>query len=147
VLSLSHRVVTVTVAPCHCDRLPVSENTVIVIRDLTGGDDPILRHCTCVTVCVPPPGCAPGPGIYFGTPKGFGTDENGNRTGFNTMIYSTPEVHHCTIRKCFTTYIHCSLYVQYHVYTLCLQIRTVNACTYALVWPLLLVLFPGGLSL
>eukprot|EP00245_Coleochaete_scutata_P003342 TRINITY_DN14905_c1_g1_i1.p1 TRINITY_DN14905_c1_g1~~TRINITY_DN14905_c1_g1_i1.p1 ORF type:complete len:475 (+),score=119.93 TRINITY_DN14905_c1_g1_i1:70-1425(+) len=31
-------------------------------------------------------------GIYFGKPKGFGTDEQGNKTGFNTMIYSAPEV-------------------------------------------------------
>ena len=31
-------------------------------------------------------------GIYFGKPKGFGEDENGNRTGFNTMIYSVPEI-------------------------------------------------------
>mmetsp|Transcript_15326 Transcript_15326/g.24780 ORF Transcript_15326/g.24780 Transcript_15326/m.24780 type:complete len:412 (+) Transcript_15326:59-1294(+) len=31
-------------------------------------------------------------GIYFGKPKGFGTDEAGNRTGYNTMIYSEPEI-------------------------------------------------------
>eukprot|EP00899_Mesostigma_viride_P006516 jgi/Mesvir1/15866/Mv03412-RA.1 len=31
-------------------------------------------------------------GIYFGKPKGFGKDAAGNRTGFNTMIYSEPEV-------------------------------------------------------
>lgn len=31
-------------------------------------------------------------GIYFGQPRGFGTDEQGNRTGFNTMVYSEPEV-------------------------------------------------------
>ena len=31
-------------------------------------------------------------GIYFGKPKGFGEDENGDRTGFNTMIYSVPEI-------------------------------------------------------
>ena len=31
-------------------------------------------------------------GIYFGKPKGFGEDEDGNRTGFNTMIYSVPEI-------------------------------------------------------
>lgn len=40
----------------------------------------------------PPCHVVPSAGIYFGKPKGFGTDENGNRTGFNTMIYSTPEV-------------------------------------------------------
>ncbi|CAI7781201.1 unnamed protein product [Closterium sp. NIES-54] len=31
-------------------------------------------------------------GIYFGEPKGFGQDAEGNRTGFNTMIYSAPEI-------------------------------------------------------
>ena len=31
-------------------------------------------------------------GIYFGKPKGFGEDENGNKTGFNTMVYSVPEI-------------------------------------------------------
>ena len=31
-------------------------------------------------------------GIYFGKPKGFGEDEDGNRTGFNTMVYSVPEI-------------------------------------------------------
>ncbi len=32
-------------------------------------------------------------GIYFGKPKGFGKTEAGARTGYNTMIYSEPEVH------------------------------------------------------
>lgn len=31
-------------------------------------------------------------GIYFGKPKGFGVNEQGDRTGFNTMIYSVPEI-------------------------------------------------------
>ena len=31
-------------------------------------------------------------GIYFGKPKGFGVNERGERTGFNTMIYSVPEI-------------------------------------------------------
>lgn len=31
-------------------------------------------------------------GIYFGQPKGFGVNENGDRTGFNTMIYTVPEI-------------------------------------------------------
>ena len=31
-------------------------------------------------------------GIYFGKPKGFGVDDAGNKTGFNTMIYSVPEI-------------------------------------------------------
>jgi len=31
-------------------------------------------------------------GIYFGEPRGFGTDAAGSRTGFNTMVYSEPEV-------------------------------------------------------
>eukprot|EP00239_Pterosperma_sp_CCMP1384_P011787 CAMPEP_0197863928 /NCGR_PEP_ID=MMETSP1438-20131217/41742_1 /TAXON_ID=1461541 /ORGANISM="Pterosperma sp., Strain CCMP1384" /LENGTH=410 /DNA_ID=CAMNT_0043481989 /DNA_START=17 /DNA_END=1249 /DNA_ORIENTATION=- len=31
-------------------------------------------------------------GIYFGEPKGFGVDKDGNRTGFNTDIYSEPEI-------------------------------------------------------
>mmetsp|Transcript_71226 Transcript_71226/g.225118 ORF Transcript_71226/g.225118 Transcript_71226/m.225118 type:complete len:416 (-) Transcript_71226:32-1279(-) len=31
-------------------------------------------------------------GIYFGEPKGFGTDASGARTGYNTMIYTVPEI-------------------------------------------------------
>uniref|UniRef100_A0A0D6QSM3 3-isopropylmalate dehydrogenase n=1 Tax=Araucaria cunninghamii TaxID=56994 RepID=A0A0D6QSM3_ARACU len=31
-------------------------------------------------------------GIYFGQPKGFGTNEKGERIGFNTEVYSTSEV-------------------------------------------------------
>jgi len=31
-------------------------------------------------------------GIYFGKPRGFGTDENGEETGFNTEIYAAHEV-------------------------------------------------------
>jgi len=31
-------------------------------------------------------------GIYFGEPRGFGENDAGDRTGFNTMIYSEPEV-------------------------------------------------------
>eukprot|EP01018_Ginkgo_biloba_P004624 Gb_05685 [translate_table: standard] len=31
-------------------------------------------------------------GIYFGEPKGFGRNENGERIGFNTEVYSTSEV-------------------------------------------------------
>lgn len=31
-------------------------------------------------------------GIYFGNPKGFGKNDKGERTGFNTMIYSESEV-------------------------------------------------------
>jgi 3-isopropylmalate dehydrogenase len=31
-------------------------------------------------------------GIFFGKPKGFGVDEHGHKTGFNTMIYSVPEI-------------------------------------------------------
>ena len=31
-------------------------------------------------------------GIYFGKPKGFGTNEKGDRMGYNTMVYSEPEV-------------------------------------------------------
>ena len=34
-------------------------------------------------------------GIYFGNPRGFGTNEKGERTGFNTMIYSEGEVRAC----------------------------------------------------
>ena len=30
--------------------------------------------------------------VYFGEPRGFGKDASGARTGFNTMIYSEPEV-------------------------------------------------------
>jgi len=30
-------------------------------------------------------------GLYFGEPRGF-SDANGRRSGFNTMIYSTPEI-------------------------------------------------------
>jgi hypothetical protein len=32
------------------------------------------------------------PGIYFGKPRGFGTNEKGEDTGFNTEVYSVPEV-------------------------------------------------------
>lgn len=31
-------------------------------------------------------------GIYFGEPRGFKTNEKGDKVGFNTMIYSEPEV-------------------------------------------------------
>jgi len=31
-------------------------------------------------------------GIYFGSPRGFGTNEKGDRIGYNTMVYSEPEV-------------------------------------------------------
>ncbi|KAL3163022.1 hypothetical protein ABBQ32_009449 [Trebouxia sp. C0010 RCD-2024] len=31
-------------------------------------------------------------GIYFGEPRGFKTNEEGDKVGFNTMIYSEPEV-------------------------------------------------------
>ena len=31
-------------------------------------------------------------GIYFGRPRGFGTNENGEETGFNTEIYAAHEV-------------------------------------------------------
>ena len=31
-------------------------------------------------------------GIYFGKPKGIVTDENGVRRGFNTMVYTEPEI-------------------------------------------------------
>ena len=31
-------------------------------------------------------------GIYFGEPRGFGTNAAGHRIGYNTMVYSEPEV-------------------------------------------------------
>jgi 3-isopropylmalate dehydrogenase len=31
-------------------------------------------------------------GIYFGQPKGFGKNDKGERTGFNTDVYSEPEI-------------------------------------------------------
>ncbi|KAI7979257.1 hypothetical protein LOK49_Contig431G00002 [Camellia lanceoleosa] len=31
-------------------------------------------------------------GIYFGKPRGFGTNENGDEIGFNTEVYATYEV-------------------------------------------------------
>lgn len=31
-------------------------------------------------------------GIYFGSPKGFGTNEAGERIGYNTDVYSEPEI-------------------------------------------------------
>lgn len=31
-------------------------------------------------------------GIYFGQPRGFGTNEKGERIGYNTDVYSEPEV-------------------------------------------------------
>ncbi len=34
-------------------------------------------------------------GIYFGEPRGFGVNAEGHRTGFNTDIYSEPEVRVC----------------------------------------------------
>ena len=49
-------------------RREVVEGTdIMVVRELTGG-------------------------IYFGKPKGFGVNEAGERIGFNTMVYSEPEV-------------------------------------------------------
>ncbi|KAI7979287.1 hypothetical protein LOK49_Contig416G00001 [Camellia lanceoleosa] len=30
-------------------------------------------------------------GIYFGKPRGFGTNENGDEIGFNTEVYATYE--------------------------------------------------------
>jgi hypothetical protein len=33
-------------------------------------------------------------GIYFGKPRGFGTNDNGEETGFNTEVYSASEVTH-----------------------------------------------------
>lgn len=33
-----------------------------------------------------------GIGIYFGKPRGFGTNENGEEIGFNTEVYATYEV-------------------------------------------------------
>ncbi|XP_028782690.1 3-isopropylmalate dehydrogenase 2, chloroplastic-like [Neltuma alba] len=35
-------------------------------------------------------------GIYFGKPRGFGTDENGEETGFNTEIYAAHEIDRIT---------------------------------------------------
>lgn len=32
------------------------------------------------------------PGIYFGSPRGFRTDEQNEEIGFNTEVYSTCEV-------------------------------------------------------
>ncbi|KAK9826671.1 hypothetical protein WJX74_009143 [Apatococcus lobatus] len=31
-------------------------------------------------------------GIYFGQPRGFSANEHGHKTGYNTMVYSEPEV-------------------------------------------------------
>lgn len=31
-------------------------------------------------------------GIYFGKPRGFGTNDNGEETGFNTEVYAASEV-------------------------------------------------------
>lgn len=31
-------------------------------------------------------------GIYFGKPRGFGTNDKGEEIGFNTEIYSSSEV-------------------------------------------------------
>lgn len=31
-------------------------------------------------------------GIYFGGPRGFGTNDKGERMGYNTMVYSESEV-------------------------------------------------------
>jgi 3-isopropylmalate dehydrogenase len=32
------------------------------------------------------------PRIYFGKPRGFGTNNKGEDTGFNTEVYSVPEI-------------------------------------------------------
>jgi hypothetical protein len=32
------------------------------------------------------------PGIYFGKPRGFGTNDKGEDIGFNTEVYSASEV-------------------------------------------------------
>jgi 3-isopropylmalate dehydrogenase len=47
----------------------------------------VASHGPCVTLVRELIG-----GIYFGKPKGFGVDDAGNKTGFNTMIYSVPEI-------------------------------------------------------
>ena len=30
--------------------------------------------------------------LYFGEPRGFGTNDKGEKYGYNTMIYSEPEI-------------------------------------------------------
>lgn len=42
-------------------------------------------------------------GIYFGKPRGFGTNDNGEETGFNTEVYSASEVTPPTIRYSVST--------------------------------------------
>jgi len=44
-------------------------------------------------------------GIYFGAPRGFGTNEKGERYGYNTMVYSESEV-----RESLGTSYLCSLF-------------------------------------
>lgn len=36
-------------------------------------------------------------GIYFGSPKGFGVNEEGQKYAYNTMVYSVPEVIGCVL--------------------------------------------------
>lgn len=45
----------------------VSGVDILIVRELTGG-------------------------IYFGQPRGFGTNEKGERIAFNTEVYSEPEI-------------------------------------------------------
>ncbi|RWW04302.1 hypothetical protein GW17_00032481 [Ensete ventricosum] len=51
---------------------------IMVVRELTGGECLI---CKLVTL-----------GIYFGKPRGFGSNDRGEDIGFNTEVYSAPEV-------------------------------------------------------
>eukprot|EP00850_Spirogloea_muscicola_P003602 SM000014S00390 [mRNA] locus=s14:996179:999431:- [translate_table: standard] len=62
---------------------------IMVVRELTGGTPssrPALNLASSLATS------RRSWRIYFGEPKGFGQDAQGNRTGFNTMIYSVPEI-------------------------------------------------------